>query len=168
MQKPDARGYFEGGFGGAFVPEVLVQALAELEAGLAAAVADASFWCEYEALLRDFVGRPSPILEARPGGDGAATIVFKREDLNHTGAHKINNAVGQGLLRAAAWASGASLRRPAPANTASRPRRSARSSVIPVDIYMGALDVERQVVERLRDEAARRERACRRTAARGR
>ncbi len=65
-----------------------------------AAFADAEFWAEYRALLRDFVGRPSPLMEATRyvAEPNAATLLFKREDLNHTGAHKINNTVGQGLL----------------------------------------------------------------------
>ncbi len=95
---PDARGYF-GRFGGVFVPEVLVEALAQLEAATREAFADPAFWAEYEGLLRDFVGRPSPIYVAERLVDGPhAPIVFKREDTNHTGAHKINNTVGQALL----------------------------------------------------------------------
>jgi tryptophan synthase beta chain len=100
MQNPDERGYFGGKFGGRFVPEVLVEALAELERGINQAFADPAFWDEYHALLRDFVGRPSPVMQASRFSDdpGAAPLVLKREDLNHTGAHKINNTVGQGLL----------------------------------------------------------------------
>ncbi|HWT05237.1 MAG TPA: hypothetical protein VN224_05730, partial [Xanthomonadales bacterium] len=95
---PDARGYF-GRFGGTFVPEVLVEALTRLEAATQEAFADPAFWAEYEALLRDYVGRPSPIYHAERLVDGPhAPIVFKREDTNHTGAHKINNTVGQALL----------------------------------------------------------------------
>jgi tryptophan synthase beta chain len=60
MQRPDARGYFGSGFGGKFVPEVLVEAISELERGMDAAFADPAFWEEYHAILRDFVGRPSP------------------------------------------------------------------------------------------------------------
>jgi len=95
---PDARGYF-GRFGGVFVPEVLMEALARLEAATREAFADPSFWSEYEGLLRDYVGRPSPIYHAeRLVDEPHAPIVFKREDTNHTGAHKINNTVGQALL----------------------------------------------------------------------
>src|ERR1017187_7915090 len=98
MHKPDARGYF-GRFGGKFVPEVLVEALAQLEAAMTEAFADPDFWNNYHAILRDFVGRPSPIYAAgRLIDEPGAPIVFKREDLNHTGAHKINNTVGQALL----------------------------------------------------------------------
>ena len=78
MNKPDARGYF-GRFGGKFVPEVLIEALAQLEAAMNDAFADPTFWSAYHAILRDFVGRPSPIYEAQrflaPSG---ATLVFKR------------------------------------------------------------------------------------------
>ena len=73
MRKPDARGYF-GEFGGSFVPEVLVAALHELETAMEAAFADETFWAEYRRLLRDFVGRPSPIMEAErfcAGANGA-------------------------------------------------------------------------------------------------
>jgi tryptophan synthase beta subunit len=119
MHKPDARGYF-GRFGGKFVPEVLVEALVQLEAAMNEAFADPAFWSAYHALLRDFVGRPSPIYAAgRLIDEPGAPIVFKREDLNHTGAHKINNTVG-----------GSSPRR-ARVNTAWRPRRSARSWASP-------------------------------------
>src|SRR5579875_3445008 len=97
MQKPDERGYF-GAFGGKFAPEVLYQAITELEAAMNDAFADPAFWDEYHAILRDYVGRPSPLYVAERFAPGPATIVFKREDLNHTGAHKINNTVGQALL----------------------------------------------------------------------
>ena len=97
--QPDARGYF-GAFGGRFVPEVLIAALDELEQAMREAFDDPSFWSEYEAVLRDFVGRPSPIYRCeRYATDlSAVPLVVKREDTNHTGAHKINNTVGQALL----------------------------------------------------------------------
>jgi len=146
MQKPDARGYF-GAFGGKFVPEVLVEALAELESGMEAAFADPAFWDEYHALLRDFVGRPSPLTEATRfvDGPGAARLVFKREDLNHTGAHKINNTVGQGLLAKRMG------KRRIIAETGAGQHGVATATIgaklgIPVDVYMGALDVERQAL----------------------
>jgi tryptophan synthase beta chain len=96
---PDACGHF-GLYGGSFVPETLMHPLEELKAAYAEARADESFQREFETLLRDYVGRPTPItfagrLTERLGG---AQIFLKREDLNHTGAHKINNAVGQILL----------------------------------------------------------------------
>jgi tryptophan synthase beta chain len=143
MHKPDARGYF-GRFGGKFVPEVLVEALAQLETAMNAAFADPGFWSTYHSLLRDFVGRPSPIYEAGRLIDGpAAPLVFKREDLNHTGAHKINNTVGQALL---AQRMG---KRRIIAETGAGQHGVATATIgaklgIPVDIYMGAVDVERQ------------------------
>ncbi|HYX86258.1 MAG TPA: tryptophan synthase subunit beta [Gaiellales bacterium] len=95
---PDARGRF-GEFGGRFVPETVMGALDELEAGYAAARDDPAFAAELERLGRDYVGRPSPLYQAeRLGAEAGARIWLKREDLNHTGAHKINNAVGQALL----------------------------------------------------------------------
>ena len=95
---PDARGRF-GEFGGRFVPETVMGALDELEAGYAAARDDPAFAAELERLGRDYVGRPSPLYQAeRLGAEAGARIWLKREDLNHTGSHKINNAVGQALL----------------------------------------------------------------------
>jgi tryptophan synthase beta chain len=95
---PDERGRF-GEFGGRFVPETVMGALDELAAGYAAARADPSFAAELEQLARDYVGRPSPLyLAERLSEESGARVYLKREDLNHTGAHKINNAVGQALL----------------------------------------------------------------------
>jgi tryptophan synthase beta chain len=96
---PDARGRF-GPYGGQYVPETLMAALTELEREYAAAQADQAFREEMDALLRDYVGRPTPLYFARRLSErlGGAKIYLKREDLAHTGAHKINNAVGQGLL----------------------------------------------------------------------
>lgn len=146
MDKPDARGYF-GAFGGSFVPEVLVEALAELEAGMEAAFADPAFWSEYHAILRDFVGRPSPLMEATRfvRAHDAATLLFKREDLNHTGAHKINNTVGQGLLARRMG------KKRIIAETGAGQHGVATATIgaklgIPVDVFMGALDVERQAL----------------------
>ncbi|HXS45501.1 MAG TPA: tryptophan synthase subunit beta [Solirubrobacteraceae bacterium] len=88
-----------GPYGGQYVPETLMPALAELEAAWLQARADAAFRAELDELLRDYVGRPSPLYRARRLGAAAGrTILLKREDLNHTGAHKINNALGQSLL----------------------------------------------------------------------
>ncbi|HVL96659.1 MAG TPA: tryptophan synthase subunit beta [Solirubrobacteraceae bacterium] len=88
-----------GPYGGQYVPETLMPALRELEAAWAQARADEAFAAELAALLRDYVGRPSPLYRARRLSEAAGrTIYLKREDLNHTGAHKINNAVGQALL----------------------------------------------------------------------
>jgi tryptophan synthase beta chain len=92
-------GYF-GAYGGRFVPEVLMPALEELEHAYAAAQHDAEFQHELARLSREYVGRPTPLFEAErlTAAWGGATILLKREDLAHTGAHKINNALGQGLL----------------------------------------------------------------------
>jgi tryptophan synthase beta chain len=104
IQQPDSLGRF-GRFGGKYVPETLMPALSELEAAFHQYRNEASFQAELQNLLRDYVGRPSPLYfaerlttnYARPDGTGAQ-IYLKREDLNHTGAHKINNALAQVLL----------------------------------------------------------------------
>lgn len=88
-----------GPYGGQYVPETLMPALAELEAAWVAARADAGYRTELETLLRDYVGRPSPLYLAERLSEVAGREVWlKREDLNHTGSHKINNALGQALL----------------------------------------------------------------------
>jgi len=96
---PDDRGYF-GDYGGRFVPETLVPALDELAAAYKQARADEAFWAEFESMSRDYSGRPTPLYlaEGLSRHCGGAQIFLKREDLAHTGAHKINNALGQGLL----------------------------------------------------------------------
>ena len=96
---PDSRGYF-GEFGGRFVPETLVEPVEELERAYFAARDDPAFNAELARLLKHYVGRPTPISEARrlSASCGGARIFLKREDLTHTGAHKINNALGQALL----------------------------------------------------------------------
>ena len=98
-QLPDARGHF-GPYGGAFVAETLSQALAELTEAYARYSSDPEFLDEFRYELKHFVGRPSPVYHAKrwSGMAGGAQIFFKREDLNHTGAHKINNVIGQALL----------------------------------------------------------------------
>ena len=96
---PDAQGFF-GPYGGRFVPETVVPALEELTAAYEAAMADAAFAEELGLLLRDYVGRPTPLYRARRLADtvGLGEVYLKREDLCHTGAHKINNTLGQCLL----------------------------------------------------------------------
>lgn len=96
---PDARGYY-GEFGGRFVPETIIPALDELEAAYREAMADRQFHRRLADLQRTYTGRPTPITYARRLSEalGGARIYLKREDLAHTGAHKINNALGQGLL----------------------------------------------------------------------
>ncbi len=143
---PDARGRF-GRFGGRYVPETLVPALEELAAAYDAARADPAFGAELDALLRDFVGRPTPLCEAPrlTAHAGGARILLKREDLAHTGAHKINNTVGQALLarrmgkRRVIAETGAGQHGVATATACAR-------FGIPCEIYMGAEDVRRQAL----------------------
>jgi tryptophan synthase beta chain len=144
--KPDSRGYF-GSFGGRFVPEVLVGALAQLELAVEEAFADPEFWAEYDATLRDFVGRPSPLYLAQRYASEVSNVplLVKREDLNHTGAHKINNTVGQALLARRMG------KKRLIAETGAGQHGVATATVgakfgFPVDVYMGALDVERQAL----------------------
>jgi tryptophan synthase beta chain len=99
MKVPNERGYF-GSFGGRFVPETLMYALEELEEEYQKVKEDPSFWQEFEYYLREFAGRPTPLYFAKNLTEyaGGAKIYIKREDLLHTGAHKINNTLGQALL----------------------------------------------------------------------
>ena len=96
---PDAKGHF-GRYGGVFVSETLTHALTELKEAYAKFQHDAEFIAEFRRELKHFVGRPSPVYHAKRWSElvGGAQIYFKREDLNHTGAHKINNVIGQALL----------------------------------------------------------------------
>jgi tryptophan synthase beta chain len=141
---PDARGRF-GRFGGRYVPETLVPALEELDAAYAAAKADPAFRAELDALLRDFVGRATPLTEAPrlTAHAGGARILLKREDLAHTGAHKINNTMGQALL---ALRMG---KKRIIAETGAGQHGVATATAcahfgLPCEIYMGAEDVRRQ------------------------
>src|SRR5829696_4205386 len=96
---PDAQGHF-GQFGGKYAPEVLMPALEELEHAYRTCKADPKFLAELRRLEKDYVGRPTPLYfaEGLTREAGGARIYLKREDLAHTGAHKINNALGQALL----------------------------------------------------------------------
>jgi len=96
---PDSHGYF-GQYGGKFVPETLMSALEELEQAYLEAQDDSEFQQQYQRLCREYIGRPTPLYPAQKLSEkiGGAAILLKREDLAHTGAHKINNALGQGLL----------------------------------------------------------------------
>ncbi len=139
--KPDARGYF-GDFGGRFVPEVLAYALDELERAMTQAFDDPAFWGEYHALLASYVGRPSPLYRAQRFESGSPMLV-KREDLNHTGSHKINNTLGQAMLARRMG------KKRLIAETGAGQHGVATATVgarfgFPVDVYMGARDVERQ------------------------
>jgi tryptophan synthase beta chain len=145
MHKPDERGYF-GDFGGRWVPEVLAKPLADVEAAMTEAFADSAFWDEFQGMLAEYVGRPSPLTVAkRFAQPRQATIVFKREDLNHTGAHKINNTIGQALLAKRMG------KKRLIAETGAGQHGVAVATIgaklgIPVDVYMGAVDVRRQAL----------------------
>jgi tryptophan synthase beta chain len=97
--QPEKKGYF-GDYGGQFVPETLMPVLDELAAAYKALKEDKDFWAEFDSISRDYSGRPTPLYLAEKLTEhcGGARIYLKREDLAHTGAHKINNALGQGLL----------------------------------------------------------------------
>jgi tryptophan synthase beta chain len=99
LTEPSGTGRF-GDFGGRFVPETLIPACAELEAAFRQAWAAPAFRSQLDALLRDYAGRPSPLTECHRFGEalGGVRVLLKREDLNHTGSHKINNVLGQALL----------------------------------------------------------------------
>jgi tryptophan synthase beta chain len=133
-----------GPYGGRYVPETLVAALDELAGVYDAARSDPAFWAELEQLLSEFVGRPSPLTEApRFGQTVGARVVLKREDLNHTGAHKINNTVGQALLATRMG------KRRIIAETGAGQHGVATATVcarfnLECVVYMGAEDVERQ------------------------
>jgi tryptophan synthase beta chain len=133
-----------GPYGGRYVPETLVAALDQLAALYDAAREDPSFWAELDALLVEFVGRPSPLTEApRLSQAVGAKVVLKREDLNHTGAHKINNTIGQALLARRMG------KRRIIAETGAGQHGVATATVcarfdLECVVYMGAEDVERQ------------------------
>jgi tryptophan synthase beta chain len=141
---PDDAGHF-GPYGGRFVAETLMEPLAELEAAYHRYLGDPVFLAELDADLRHYVGRPSPLYHARRWSEqvGGARIYLKREDLNHTGAHKVNNTVGQALLarrmgkpRVIAE-TGAGQHGVATATVAARLGMRCR-------VYMGAEDIQRQ------------------------
>ena len=143
---PDEQGHF-GVFGGRYVSETLMAPLLELTEAYEALRADPAFWSELEAELRDYVGRPTPLYEATrlAGEGGGARIFLKREDLAHTGAHKINNTIGQALLarhmgkRRLIAETGAGQHGVATATVAAR-------MGLECIIYMGAEDMRRQSV----------------------
>jgi tryptophan synthase beta chain len=148
---PDVRGRF-GRYGGRFVPETLVGALDRLTAGARAAFDDRAFRAELDELLASWVGRPTPLTRA-PGLSSAwgASIWLKREDLAHTGAHKINNAIGQALLARRLGARRVIAETGAGQHGVAAAAACARLS-LPCRVYMGAVDVARQApnVDRIR------------------
>jgi tryptophan synthase beta chain len=98
MGEPDERGRF-GEFGGRYVPESLVEACTQLDREFRTAWADPAFRGEYDAILADYAGRPTPLTECRRLSEELGVrVLLKREDLAHTGSHKINNVIGQTLL----------------------------------------------------------------------
>ena len=142
---PDSRGHF-GAFGGRYVAETLMPLILDLEREYVAAKADPAFRAELDDLLKNYVGRPSPLYFAEPLTKhlGGAKIYLKREELNHTGAHKINNCIGQILLAKRMGKSriiaetGAGQHGVATATVAAR-------FGLPCTIFMGARDIERQM-----------------------
>jgi tryptophan synthase beta chain len=143
---PDARGYF-GEFGGRFVPETLVEPIEELERAYLDARADASFQSALDTLLAQYVGRPTPVSEAArlTSAWGGARIFLKREDLAHTGAHKINNAIGQILLARRMGKTRIIAETGAGQHGVATATVSAMFGLKCV-IYMGAVDCERQAL----------------------
>ncbi len=147
---PDANGRF-GPFGGRFVPETLVAALTRLERHARAALADPAFRGELDEELRTWAGRPTPLTVARRlGAAWGAEVLLKREDLAHTGAHKINNAVGQALLARRLGARRVVAETGAGQHGVAAAAACARLG-LPCTVYMGAVDVARQAtnVERM-------------------
>jgi tryptophan synthase beta chain len=150
---PDARGYF-GEYGGRFVPETLVAPVEELTAAYLEARRDAAFVSELDRLLADYVGRPTPLYEASrlaAHAGGRARIFLKREDLTHTGAHKINNALGQALLARRMG------KRRVVAETGAGQHGVATATAcallgLECHVYMGAEDMQRQALNVVRME----------------
>src|ERR1700737_1871338 len=141
---PDERGHF-GIFGGRFVAETLMPLILDLEKAYADAKADPAFQAEMNGYLKDYVGRPSPLFlaERLTRHLGGAKIYFKRDELNHTGAHKINNTMGQILLARRMG------KRRIIAETGAGQHGVATATVcalfnLPCVVYMGATDIERQ------------------------
>jgi tryptophan synthase beta chain len=141
---PDARGHF-GPYGGRFVAETLMAPLAELEAAYRRYRDDPQFMAELADDYRHYVGRPSPIYEARrlSAHVGGARILLKREDLNHTGAHKINNTIGQAMLASRMGKTRIIAETGAGQHGVASATVAARLGLECV-VYMGATDVERQ------------------------
>jgi len=139
----DEHGYF-GKFGGAYIPEMLYPNVAELEASYLDILNDPAFIAEFDTLMKDYVGRPSPLYRANRLSDKYGSSIFlKREDLNHTGAHKINNTIGQILLAEKLG------KKRIIAETGAGQHGVATATVCALKglecvVYMGAVDIERQ------------------------
>ena len=143
-QQPDARGHF-GPYGGTFVAETLIHALDELNAAYEAARKDPAFIAEFAYELKHFVGRPSPVYHAaRLSRElGGAQIYLKREDLNHTGAHKVNNTIGQALLAKHLGKTRIIAETGAGQHGVATATACALLG-LPCVVFMGAVDIERQ------------------------
>jgi tryptophan synthase beta chain len=143
---PDARGHF-GPYGGSFVAETLMQPLRELADAYARYRNDPEFLAELEADLKHYVGRPSPIYPAERLSKkvGGAQILLKREDLNHTGAHKINNTIGQAMLARRMGKTRIIAETGAGQHGVASATVAARLGLECV-VYMGATDIERQAI----------------------
>jgi tryptophan synthase beta chain len=145
MDEPDNTGRF-GEFGGRFVPETLVPACQELEAGFREAWNDPLWRAELDGVLRDYAGRPSAFTEChRLGGELGLRLLLKREDLNHTGSHKINNVIGQALLAKRMG----KTRLVAETGAGQHGVATATAAALlgmECKVYMGAVDVERQAL----------------------
>jgi len=141
---PDAQGRF-GDYGGRYVPETLMPLVLELEKAYAAADADPAFHGELDGFLKHYVGRPNPLYfaERLTAHIGGAKIYFKREELNHTGAHKINNCMGQILLARRMGKTRIIAETGAGQHGVASATVCARFG-LPCIVYMGAVDVERQ------------------------
>jgi tryptophan synthase beta chain len=140
---PDARGRF-GPYGGRYVPETLVPALDRLEAGVRSVLADRAFRAEFESELRGWAGRPTPLTRAHAlSRRWGAEVWLKREDLAHTGAHKINNAIGQALLAKRLGARRIVAETGAGQHGVASAAACARLGM-PCVVYMGEVDMERQ------------------------
>ncbi|WP_372887354.1 pyridoxal-phosphate dependent enzyme, partial [Shimia sp.] len=144
MNGPDDKGRF-GDFGGRFVSETLMPLILDLEAEYEKAKTDASFWAEMDDLWEHYVGRPSPLYFAERTTEtlGGAKVYFKRDELNHTGAHKINNVLGQIILARRMGKSRII------AETGAGQHGVATATVcalfdLPCVVYMGETDIERQ------------------------
>jgi tryptophan synthase beta chain len=142
---PAGREGYYGPYGGAFIPEVLHETIRELAEAFAAAQADPTFWDEYVTLMATYSGRPTPVtyLENLSAQFGGAQIYVKREDLNHTGAHKANNVIGQGLLAKRMGKSRVIAETGAGQHGVATATMAARMG-FECTIYMGAVDVIRQ------------------------
>lgn len=147
---PDARGYY-GAFGGRFVPETLMAPLAELEDAYFEARRDPAFTAELGRLLAHYAGRPTPLYEARrlSAACGGARLLLKREDLTHTGAHKINNALGQALLAARMGKARVVAETGAGQHGVATATACALLGLA-CEVYMGAEDMQRQALNVVR------------------